>query len=111
MGENLSKRGFQGPFRCALCLKNLEMSHHLFLECEFSKQVWKLVYSKLFHKVVWPQLLKPCWESGGNSIRDLFMVNLCFKERGGCPLNMCVGNYGLQEIESFSKISTPILAL
>jgi hypothetical protein len=57
-GDNLNKRGFQGPFRCAMCCQNLERTHHLFSDCEFSKQVWHLVYLELIHKISWPATSK-----------------------------------------------------
>ena len=40
-GENLKKRGMEGPSRCPLCKKEEETSDHLLLGCPFSKEVWK----------------------------------------------------------------------
>jgi hypothetical protein len=51
-GENLLKRGFQGPFRCPLCEKNYESIQHLFWDCEFTKQVWFNFFKELHGKVV-----------------------------------------------------------
>jgi hypothetical protein len=110
-GENLIKRGFQGPFCCALCKKNLETTQHLFLDCEFSKQVWKTVYEELFHKIAWPSNCKTLLGKWGTSIRDPFMESLCFKECGRPLLNMCVGKFGSPETELFSKISVQLQAL
>jgi hypothetical protein len=53
-GENMLKRGIMGPFRCALCKQDSESSTHLFLDCNFSKQVLQMVYSELMHKIAWP---------------------------------------------------------
>jgi hypothetical protein len=53
-GENLNKRGFLGPFRCALCANSLETSDHLFLHCNFSRQVINNVYLELV-----PNMSKP----------------------------------------------------
>jgi hypothetical protein len=50
-GENICKRGSLGPFNYALCRKNSESISHLFLESEFAKKVWQIVYSKLIHQV------------------------------------------------------------
>lgn len=36
----LQKKGFYGPSICSLCSENAESTIHLFLECNFSKQVW-----------------------------------------------------------------------
>jgi hypothetical protein len=41
-GDNLEKRKIAGPHRCALCRSNSETTQHLFLECNFAKEVWRL---------------------------------------------------------------------
>eukprot|EP00253_Pinus_taeda_P011429 PITA_11429 len=41
--DNLAKRNIVGPHRCVLCNSNLETSQHLFLECNFAKQVWSII--------------------------------------------------------------------
>ena len=40
-GENLMKRGMEGPTRCPLCKTENESSDHILLGCHFSKEVWK----------------------------------------------------------------------
>jgi hypothetical protein len=45
--ENLLKWGIQGPSRCPLCLEASETINHLFLECNFSLQLWSLIYLPL----------------------------------------------------------------
>jgi hypothetical protein len=52
-GENLLKRGFVGPFRCALCNQDFKSIEHLFLKCNFSKQVMHIVYSELTNQISW----------------------------------------------------------
>jgi len=47
VGENLKKRGFLGPFRCALCRQEEESLDHLFLECPYSKAVWSILLGTL----------------------------------------------------------------
>eukprot|EP00253_Pinus_taeda_P024699 PITA_24699 len=37
-GDNLTKRKFEGPHRCALCRCQLETAQHLFLDCAFAKK-------------------------------------------------------------------------
>lgn len=38
--EILTKRGYQGPGRCSLCLSVGEDINHLFLHCPFASSVW-----------------------------------------------------------------------
>jgi hypothetical protein len=39
-GENLRRRGWEGPHRCPLCLQEEETTDHLLLSCDYSKEVW-----------------------------------------------------------------------
>jgi ribonuclease HI len=41
-GENLRKRGWEGPSRCPLCLQEEESMNHLLLVCPFASEVWQL---------------------------------------------------------------------
>jgi hypothetical protein len=41
-GENLRRRGWEGPHRCPLCLQEEETTDHLLLSCVYSKEVWQL---------------------------------------------------------------------
>jgi len=45
--ENLVKRGFLGPSRCVLCGKDEETVLHLFVECNFTNNIWTLVLKDL----------------------------------------------------------------
>lgn len=38
--DNLQKRGWTGPSRCALCFSAGEINFHLFFQCQASLQVW-----------------------------------------------------------------------
>jgi hypothetical protein len=40
-GENLKRRGWEGPFRCPLFRQEEETTDHLLLNCNYSKEVWK----------------------------------------------------------------------
>ena len=40
---NLSKRGINGPSRCALCNLDEETTSHIFLQCKISLLVWMIV--------------------------------------------------------------------
>jgi len=42
-GDNLEKRNIAGPHRCVLCSSNYETAQHLFLECNFAKEVWGII--------------------------------------------------------------------
>jgi hypothetical protein len=41
-GENLRRRGWEGPSRCPLCIQEEETSYHLLMQCPFAKEVWNL---------------------------------------------------------------------
>ena len=41
-GENLQKKGWEGPLRYPLCQQAEETSDHLLLNCSYSKEAWKL---------------------------------------------------------------------
>ena len=45
--NNLCKRGFLGPHHCCLYKAAPKNSDHLFIECEFTQSVWRLVLLKL----------------------------------------------------------------
>jgi hypothetical protein len=47
------KRGFHGPFTCALCQRNQDSILHLFWECPFSIKVWEFVYREINHQIRW----------------------------------------------------------
>jgi hypothetical protein len=42
-GDNLEKRNIVGPHRCALCNNNAETTQHLFIDCNYAKEVWGLM--------------------------------------------------------------------
>jgi hypothetical protein len=41
-GENLTKRGIIGPHRCPMCCNAPETTDHLFVDCHFAQEVWKI---------------------------------------------------------------------
>jgi hypothetical protein len=43
--ENLQHRGFNGPGICNLCKMQTESTHHLFMECAFTLEVWRIIKS------------------------------------------------------------------
>jgi hypothetical protein len=45
--ENMAKRGFIGPHRCPMCFQALEMMDHLFVDCPFTQEVWKIALQGL----------------------------------------------------------------
>eukprot|EP00253_Pinus_taeda_P008973 PITA_08973 len=50
-GDNLAKRNIAGPHRCVLCNNNLETAQHLFLECNFAKQLWLARNQQIFREI------------------------------------------------------------
>lgn len=53
--DNLKKRGIQGPSRFPLCNKQQEETlQHLFLECDFSKEVWRILQADLIDPHITP---------------------------------------------------------
>ena len=40
IGDNLKKRGMEGPSRCPLCKLHEETVDHIMLDCPFAKEVW-----------------------------------------------------------------------
>ena len=45
--DTLQNRDWSGPNRCILCKEDNETSHHLFVSCHFSRQVWHQVNTSL----------------------------------------------------------------
>jgi len=54
-GENLRRRGWEGPSRCPLCTQEEENSDHLLLQCAYAKEVWHLVLGLKPQTVILPQ--------------------------------------------------------
>eukprot|EP00253_Pinus_taeda_P024961 PITA_24961 len=54
-GDNLRKRGMEGPSRCPLCISEEETADHLLLLCPFAKAVWKGVLSSRVDKIELPR--------------------------------------------------------
>jgi len=50
-GEILMKRIMYGPYRCALCGKAMETSHHIFLLCSFTLMVWETTLKNLYDRI------------------------------------------------------------
>jgi hypothetical protein len=51
--ENLIKRGLIGPSRCVICGENEETLNHLFVECQFTKDIWTLILKELKLNRLW----------------------------------------------------------
>jgi hypothetical protein len=64
-GENLQRKGWEGPYRCPLCQQAEETSDHLLLNCVYSKEVWRLAIG-IQTEINRPQDIKSllqCWDS------------------------------------------------
>ena len=60
----LCKRGFSGPNICLLCMEAAESVDHLFCQCTFSLQIWRLLGLHLDISAVWGggPLIHCLWE-------------------------------------------------
>ena len=46
-GENLKRKGWEGPSRCPLCNRAKETVEHLFISCDFTKEVWRIILGSI----------------------------------------------------------------
>jgi len=51
--ENLVKRGLNGPSRCILYGICEETVNHLFVDCNFTKELWNLILKDLKCDGIW----------------------------------------------------------
>jgi len=66
IAENLRKKGILGPSICCLCKAAEESINHLFLECSFARNCWKLIISPL-RTVELPTQINLLQKNWGNS--------------------------------------------
>ena len=63
--ENLRKRGIEGPMRCILCKYFKETMEHLFIESNFSQEVWQQAFKELNTGITLPTNFNDffeCWK-------------------------------------------------
>jgi hypothetical protein len=41
-GDNLKRKGWEGPMHCPFCISNEETVAHILLNCSFAQEVWNL---------------------------------------------------------------------
>ncbi|CAN1852042.1 hypothetical protein LINPERHAP1_LOCUS40470 [Linum perenne] len=92
--DNLQRRGFSLPNRCALCCCHEESDNHLFIHCAYASKVWMLISLKL--SIASPQPAATCqliigWK-GMNCLRPFSYIASC-------------GNYGWKGIDASSRAS------
>jgi hypothetical protein len=97
-GENFLKRGFLGPFRCALCKQNSETTEHLFLKCNFSKQVLHIVYSELTQQITWPTNCRVLIGKWSKVYKGSFSKKPTFHRIWKASIKFVVGKFGWQGI-------------
>jgi hypothetical protein len=76
--ENLLKRCFMGPFRCAQSNQDFENIEHIFLNCNLSKKVMHIVYSELTNQISWPTSYRSLIEKWRKSYKGSFKKNTTF---------------------------------
>jgi hypothetical protein len=67
--ENLKRHRIQDPSRCLLCCVEEDTFKHLFLECEFTKQVWFLAFAELGRNIKIPR--QRCFDHCINNTKEL----------------------------------------
>jgi hypothetical protein len=79
--DNLQKRGWEGPNRCALCAKDMESSLHVFVQCSFTSSIWNYITSALNVSTFWVgNDVKACFQNWIQHNRSLALLpsHLCW---------------------------------
>jgi hypothetical protein len=53
-GDNLKRKGWEGPMRCPLCVSNKESVAHILLNFSFTREVWQLALAPWTTQVTLP---------------------------------------------------------
>jgi hypothetical protein len=53
-GDNLKRKGWEGPTRCPFCVSNEETVAHILLNCSFAREVWNLALAPWTTQVTLP---------------------------------------------------------
>jgi hypothetical protein len=61
--ENLKKHGVEGPSRCVLCKKREETLTHLFTECDFTQEVWRILLLGLVDPPLMPTNITKAYDA------------------------------------------------
>ena len=84
--DNLQKRGWIGPSRCALCNSDEETVSHLFNLCSYAELVWKVACAELKYqgtsRISLEQKLKAWWTDRSVCLYNAF-PSLSLMEFGG----------------------------
>jgi ribonuclease HI len=79
--DNLQKRGWEGPNRCALCARDMESTLHVFVQCSFTSSLWSYITSALNISTLWSgNNVKACFQNWiqSNSSLALLPLHLCW---------------------------------
>ncbi|BAH94054.1 Os07g0663200 [Oryza sativa Japonica Group] len=93
--DNLAKKGWPHEDSCALCMREQEDCHHLFVTCEFSGRVWELMRAWISvdfpipgqidcSLIDWWFEARRCFRTGYREIFDAVLMLVCWliwKER------------------------------
>jgi hypothetical protein len=59
-GDNLKKKGWEGPTRCPFCVSKEETVAHILLNCSFAREVWNLALAPWTNQVPLSDEIRPC---------------------------------------------------
>ena len=107
--EYLKKRGFHGPSRCHLCQENDESAQHMFLECSFSKHVWKFFLGKIGQNLIFLGSISIMMSSWKGCYLGKIRTKKTLEEYGSRIWKMCAGKYGLQGTDLYLMIKKQTL--
>jgi len=85
--DNPKKKGVASPSRCVMCVNVKESSHHLFIKCSYSKEIWTNSFAGINHWNKWPLSYKEMFLNWGK-------IRKYSKEYGSLSPNFFVGKFG-----------------
>jgi hypothetical protein len=100
-GENLRRRGWEGPHRCPLCSQEEETTDHLLLSCVYSKEVWQLALGLQPNTLNLPQEASSCSKIGIPFVPSRQQKRAKSPPYGELSQNSFSGKFGSNEITGY----------